>query len=159
MSAQAVADALRTVLDEILEGPRDPRETWVVSNKADSGVVGTLRTLTAEAAQRPGSGSTTVAAHAAHLEFSLALANRALRGEDPYAGADWVGSWRLDVVDEAGWQALVDGLALEAGRLQEALSGGVDADDPPALMGAIALVAHSAYHLGAIRQLAMAAGA
>lgn len=151
--------AVATVLEEVLEGPRDPRETWVVSNRAGSGALGTLRALDAARAQSASGGGTTAASHAVHLRYALDLAARALRGEDPFADADWPSSWKIGALDDAAWRTLVDDLERTCVDVREALMARTAWDDRFLVTGAIALVAHSAYHLGAIRQLAMHADA
>jgi hypothetical protein len=148
-------EAVSAVLDEILLGPANPSGTWVVSNRPDSGLLGTLRALSAAEARRTGPSGTSAAHHAAHLNFALDLANRTLRGENAYAGADWAGSWRLGALDAAAWSALLGDLERHGRLLLSALEGAVAWEDPVIVTGSIALGAHSAYHLGAIRQLAM----
>jgi hypothetical protein len=148
-------EAVSALLDEILLGPADPSQTWVVSNRPGSGVVGTLRALSAAEARRSGPGGTSAAHHAAHLRFALDLAYRAFRGENSYAGADWAGSWRLGAIDAKTWSALLGDLERQGRLLLDAIRAGVAWEDPVIATGSIALVAHSAYHLGAIRQLAM----
>ena len=40
------------LLSEAFEGPRDPRSTWFVSNAPDSGIFGTLASLSPQDASR-----------------------------------------------------------------------------------------------------------
>jgi len=80
---------------------------------------------------------------------SLALSTRGLRGES--ASRDRRQSWTVHVVDEAAWAALRTGLR----RAYESLLVAVEthpAWDEDALGVAIGAIAHTAYHLGAIRQ-------
>lgn len=145
--------AVATLLEEVLIGPPDPRGTWLVSNEADSGVLGTLRRVDAATAMRTGAAGTSAAQHAAHLRFALSLANRALRGENPYPTADWKSSWRLSGTGEAAWREVLAGLEDEVARLREAVAGPISVEGADETMGGVALVGHCAYHLGAIRQL------
>src|ERR1700754_4519655 len=90
---------------ELIDGPADPKLTWIVSNEPSSVVLGTLEKFTAEHASRaPALGRRTPAAHAAHLLFSLELANQRLRGENP--DADWDGSWEPSAVSAEDWARL-----------------------------------------------------
>ena len=130
----------------------------MVSNEANSGVVGTLRALSATQAAHADAGGTSAAAHAAHLRYALDLTSRTLGAESAYAGADWAGSWRVGTLDEPGWKALVDGPERQSREALEAVGRGVDWQDEMLRTGCLAMVAHSVYHLGAIRQLAGAAG-
>jgi hypothetical protein len=151
--------ALGSVLEllaEAFEGPRDPNITWFVSNQPGSGVFGTLDGMTPQEASRaPGAGRRSAAAHASHLAFSLHHAAAQLRGEHPVV--NWAQSWAVSSVDERGWSGLRTSLRAE----YEALRGQLAAEsalNPEALTAALAVVAHSAYHLGALRQIAQPTG-
>lgn len=65
--------------------------------------------------------------------------------------ADWDGSWRIGVVDDAEWQALIDQLRVDADWVAQFAKDHTDWT-PDYVGGAFALVAHAAYHLGEIRQ-------
>src|SRR6516165_8786510 len=105
--------ALSNMLTEILDGP--PRQEAYVLNPGDPGLLRQLGTIDASAAsKRPMPGKTTIAAHVDHLQFGLAILNRWAAGEEnPWAGADWNGSWLRAVVTEDQWQTLRDGLRQE----------------------------------------------
>src|SRR5207244_862003 len=65
------------LLFELIDGPADPKATWIVSNEPACGILGTLRRFSAEQASRaPALGHKTPAAHAAHLLFALELATQ-----------------------------------------------------------------------------------
>jgi DinB family protein len=154
---ETVLDSLLDLLAEAFEGPRDTRFTWFVNNEPDCGVFGTLAAFTAEQASRaPGPGRPSAAAHAGHLLFSLDVGIRWLRGER--VKVDWRESWARAVVDEAEWEALQADLR----RKYDALRGTIlqrDDWEARSLTGVGAAVAHSAYHLGALRQVAQEVGA
>ncbi len=147
--------ALSNLLEEAHVGPPDPTSTWMTTNEPNSGFLGTLSEVSAEVASRaPAPGMNTIAAHAGHLHYSLSLANRAFRGENPYQNADWPGSWRTQTVDAAAWDRLRDALRQEHEQLLATVTRGpVPWDNPMVFHGAMALVGHGAYHLGAIRQI------
>ena len=122
-------------------------------NPGDPGLLGSLERLSApEASARP-NGRASVAAHADHVRYGLELLNRSLREPNVFAAADWSASWSRHTVNEPEWRERRDALEHEA----QAWLNSVDARDrwePIVLTGTIASVAHIAYHLGAIRQLA-----
>jgi hypothetical protein len=98
-------------------------------------------------------GKTTIAAHVDHVHFGLTLLNRWAAGEDnPFAGADWNVSWQRTTVTEDQWRGLVGALRQEAGKWRQALASRTDWNEMAA-SGALASAAHTAYHLGAIRQI------
>ena len=99
----------------------------------------------------PGDGAS-AASHASHLRYAMHLANRAMRGENPYRDADWSGSWIVPVVDEAAWAELKTGLRTEFEMLKSALSDPAIWSSDMRVFGMIGNVAHSAWHLGALRQ-------
>jgi hypothetical protein len=139
------------LLFELIDGPADPKRTWVVSTEANSGVLGTLARLTAaQASTPPAPGRKTAAAHAAHLLFAIELATRRVRGEDP--PADWDASWEPATVDDAAWRRLCDDLRQASVNLRTAILEG-ETWTAMMLQGIVATVAHTAYHLGALRQM------
>ena len=111
------------------------------------------RELSAAAASAPNAGGASIAAHADHLRYGIALLNRWARGEaEPWKDADWTASWKKGVVTEAEWRALRDDLRRETDAWVEALAvpREVKARELAWIAGS---VAHLAYHLGAIRQI------
>ena len=151
MDKPAINAPAAALLFEIIDGPADPKQTWVVSVEPASGVLGTLAKLTAaQASASPGAGRKSAAAHAAHLRFALELATKRMRGEDP--PADWDASWEPGVVDDAGWRKLQDEIRAASAALRRSIEDG-EAWDAMTFKGIISTVAHTAYHLGAIRQL------
>jgi hypothetical protein len=125
--------------------------TWFID---DEGLFQTLETLSAEDASSEGPSGSTIAAHAEHLRWSLALANAFARGEQPET--KWSESWTVKTVAADGWDKLRENLRREYETLRAALERREDFSDPQLLTGVLALVPHAAYHLGAIRQMARA---
>lgn len=144
--------ALSKLLLEVFDGPPE-REAYIL-NQGDPGLLKQLESLSAEiASSRPIPGKTTVAAHADHLHYSLSLLNRWASGEsNPWKSADWNASWQRTVVTEAQWTALCERLREAATTWQEAVENHGEWDELSAA-GALASAAHTAYHLGAIRQI------
>ncbi len=144
--------ALRNLLFELIDGPLDTG-AWVLGRR-DLGLADALQNVSAEiASQRPAIGRNTIVAHAGHVKFGLELLNLWAGGEEnPFADADWEGSWRRQVVTEVEWKDLIAGLRTEAHAWITALKEPREWDEI-SFTGALASAAHLAYHLGAIRQL------
>jgi hypothetical protein len=147
--------AVEVVLQEVLQGASSTGG-WVL-NSGDRGLLRSLEALSAEEASRTGpAGGASAAAHADHLRYGLSLLNQVAPGVNPFAGADWTRSWKRTAVSEREWKQLLSELRSEAEgwstRSPEMLLRG-----GPEATGTIAAVAHLAYHLGAIRQIAAGA--
>jgi len=144
--------ALSKLLTEIFDGP--PGEEAYLLNPGDSGLLRQLDSISAEiASTRPIPGKTTIAAHVDHVHYGLALLNRWAAGEaNPWADADWSASWKRGVVTDEQWQTLRGKLRQASRTWQIAVDTRGDWDDIAAA-GALASAAHTAYHLGAIRQI------
>jgi hypothetical protein len=157
MSNPTFQTALSKLLVEIFNGP--PANEAYILNPGDPGLLNQLDSLDAAAASsRPMPGQTTIAAHADHVLFGLTLLNRWAAGEEnPWAGADWNASWQRTHVDQRQWQDVRDALRREAEAWQRHVAARTDWSDIAAA-GAISSCAHTAYHLGAIRQLIAAQG-
>ena len=149
--------ALTKLLTEIFDGP--PGNEAYILNPGDPGLLRQLETIDAStASNRPMPGKTTIASHVDHLNYGLELLNRWASGEEnPFAGADWNASWKRGAVNEQQWRALRDKLREQAFKWSRAVSARTDWEDIAAA-GAISSVAHTAYHVGAIRQILAATG-
>jgi hypothetical protein len=144
--------AVSKLLTEIFDGP--PGQEAYILNPGDPGLLRQLETISAVIASRQAiPGKPSIAAHVDHLHFGLSLLIRWLSGEEnPWADADWNGSWRRTIVSDAEWRALRDDLRTKADMWQKAVAARTDWDDINAA-GALSTIAHTAYHLGAIRQI------
>lgn len=150
---EMVTTSLLALFDEVYAGPPAPSGTWVVNNEPDSGVLGTLGALSAaDASRAPSPGRKTAAAHAEHLRFALEYAAKWLRGEVP--DADWSASWAVSAVDAVQWDQLRGDLR-RAYTETRALIEARESWEPALLTGSFAAAAHGAYHLGALRQIAL----
>lgn len=148
-----LAESIITLLTEAYPGPPAHRATWFIDNDPDSGILGILRDVTAEEASRSvdgtGKAGTTIAAHTAHLHWSLANVNRALSGGE---FGKWSASWDLKAANPAEWDRLRAELRKEFDLLGAGLRNQTEID-PQYLTGWLALAPHAAYHLGNIRQM------
>lgn len=152
MNPESIHRALSTVLVELVDGAAADA-CWVL-NPEDPGLLKSLDKLSAAAASAiPPGGRSSIAAHVDHLRYGLQLLNRWGQGEeDPFSDADYSASWRRVTVSDPEWKTLRDQLRAEAHRWRDAVRQTRDLSDME-LTGAIASVAHLAYHLGAIRQI------
>jgi hypothetical protein len=152
---EPIRHTLVTLLRELIDGP--PGQAAFVLNVGDRGLLRSLDTLSAEAASARPNGRSSVAAHVDHVRYGLSLLNRWAGGEaNPWATANWSESWtRVHVTDEE-WAKLRANLRSEAQAWIEGAGRERDVGDVE-LGGVIGSVVHLAYHLGAIRQLALAA--
>lgn len=148
---------LPTLLAELVDGAPEPATRTYVLNRGDRGLLASLRSLSASAASANPAGAPSVAAHVDHLRYGLSLLNAWAAGALPPAEAvDWTASWRRTAVSESEWRTLCDTLQREADAWAAVLRTPRDVGAVEAgwMVGS---VAHIAYHLGAIRQLARAA--
>jgi len=144
--------ALSNMLTEIFDGP--PGQEAYLLNPGDPGLLRQLDTIDAAAASRrriPGKPS--IAAQVDHVFFGLSILNRWAAGEaNPWAGADWNASWQRNTVTDDQWRTLRDGLRREAEKWREVVATRTNWDDMSAA-AALSTAAHTAYHLGAVRQI------
>ena len=152
LDASFIVSAITEQFDEAYQGPSD-EYSWFTNNEEDAGILGTLAHLSArEASKTITKGGTTVAAHAEHLRWSLALANGVFRGETPEP--HWSESWTVKQVDTDEWTRLRDNLQREYKTLCQTLGTNPNwVLDEDFFSATLALVPHAAYHLGAIRQM------
>jgi hypothetical protein len=140
--------AVRTLLKETFDGPEE-NASWYTEAKPGSGLFGTLGTLSAEDASIPVNG-TTIAAQTDHTRYYLWAANSSLNGEEPRK--DWGASWKISSVDELTWAQYNSELQQEYTTLLKTIDS-LDSLDEQTSNGLLGAVAHSAYHLGSIRQM------
>jgi hypothetical protein len=113
----------------------------------------TLSGITANEASIPvGNKCATIAAQVAHVNFYLEVLERyLLTGENERA--DWGEIWRtVHAVTPEEWTALQERLKQTYQRMKHQVEIYEHWDNEDNISGAIALVAHTAYHLGEIRQ-------
>jgi uncharacterized damage-inducible protein DinB len=140
-----------TLLNELIDG--SAKDFCWILNPSDSGLLRSLDKLSSQAASAlPPSGGASIAAHVDHLRYGFNLMNRAFRGEDAFADADFSASWRRQTVSEERWVELRDELRSEIQAWRESIQEPRNISEFEAT-GMIASVAHLAYHIGAIRQI------
>ena len=135
---------------ELFEGMPPGEPTWVTTGGPEGGLHGTLESMTSDQASRVIAGSS-IAAHTEHLRWAIAMVNDYFRGVEP--ASDWSESWLVRSVDEASWRELRDDLKQQGDTLLKNIESSHSWDEESAVNGALASLAHTAYHLGVLRQL------
>ena len=116
----------------------------------------TLDGISAEAASKsPSDSRSTIAAHVYHLCFYLDVVLRSIRAE-PVGTVDWKESWKVQRVTKEEWEALKARCRTSYHDVLAVVKGMDAWDRPDDVTDSLAILAHTAYHLGAIR---MALGA
>ncbi len=113
----------------------------------------TLDALTAEDASRSvAGGCPTVAAQVEHVRFYLDVLNDVVVKEE-VVKVDWREIWeRVGVVTPEEWEALKARLRESYERVMATLKGYEKWGGDYGVAGALAVLTHTAYHLGGIRQ-------
>ena len=152
MRTDDAAEPLARLFGELTDGVTSG--SGFVLNTGDIGLLRSLQTLAAGEASRSVNEGATIAAHAQHVRYGLSLMNQwAVAGGNPFANAKWDEAWKVSIVTDAEWTEIRDGLRDEVHRWLEVLRTPREAE-PVAFTGMLASVAHLAYPLGAIRQIA-----
>lgn len=152
ITSDSFAPALTSLFAELAEGAFSPGAYLL--NPGDAGLLASLDRLTPSEASSSSAGGATIAAHAAHVSYGLSLLNRwAAEGGNPFAAARWDEAWKVTTVDEANWEAIRGDLRVQATRWKSEMARPRELTSIE-LNGMIGSVAHLAYHLGAIRQIA-----
>lgn len=156
MKTNDIAGSLPTLFSELVNGAASGGDAYVL-NSGDAGLLKSLDRLSAHDASRSINGGATIAAHAQHLRYGLSLMNRWARdGGNPFADATWDAAWKIGQVDADAWTEIRARLDEETRRWQQALASPREVTVVE-LNGLIGSIAHLAYHLGAIRQIAVGA--
>lgn len=140
--------ALSILFRETFEGMPTPEEQIYLD--PDGGIFATLGAIDARGASAE-INSNTIAAHAEHARFYLELLDNYLNKN--YRVLDFKRSWRTKIVGEDEWDTLRENVSAVYRKVGETLEKNEEwqLDTITVAMG---IVAHTAYHLGAIRQMA-----
>ncbi len=140
--------ALSILLKETFEGMPTAEEQVFLD--CDAGTFATLGKLSAEQASAE-INAATIAAHSEHARFYIELLDNYLNKD--MRVLDFKQSWRIKTVSENEWDELRENIS----RIYRKVSETLDKNEDWALDSitvAMGIVAHTAYHLGAIRQMA-----
>jgi hypothetical protein len=151
MNTGTIANSLHALASELALGTA--KTGGFVLNSEDVGFLRSLDRLSAAQASASAHGGATIAAHADHVAYGMSLINRWMAGEqNPWATADWSGSWKRTTVTDAEWKARRAHVGEQARTWVEGMRTPREVGDLE-LNGIIGNIAHLAYHLGAIRQI------
>jgi hypothetical protein len=156
MRTDDVRASLTVLLSELIDGANTPGGAFML-NSGDAGLLASLDKLAAADASQSTNGGATIAAHAQHVRYGLSLMNQwAREGGNPFANARWDEAWKISKVSDAEWAEIRGGLRDESHRWLDVFRTPRDVSEIE-LSGMIGSIAHVAYHMGAIRQIARAA--
>jgi hypothetical protein len=141
---------------ELVDGVTSSRGGFML-NTGDVGLLASLDKLSPSDASHSANSGATIAAHTQHVRYGLSLMNQwAAEGGNPFADAKWDEAWKISRVDAGQWDDIRKGLRAETERWLHVLKtprevAGIE------YTGLVSSIAHLAYHLGAIRQIAKGA--
>lgn len=113
----------------------------------------TLATISAEEASTPVGGKcATLAAQVKHTAFYLDVLEENVRTQK-FEPVDWDKIWReVTAVSPQEWQNIQSELRDSYGRIKQLINDQAEWRSEREIGGAIAMIVHTAYHLGEIRQ-------
>ena len=138
------------LLRETFEGP--PAGEPSVYLDQGAGFFETVSELSAEAVSKEING-TTIVAQTEHAKFYLDRLCEFMGGRTEKV--NWEDSWLIESVDDAEWKALSETLHRSYENTVKCLASQSEWTNDRIGM-AMGMIAHTAYHLGAVRQLAKA---
>lgn len=147
IQAQHFTNALYALLDETFDNVQG-----FYLDKGTS-LFETLATISAAEASIPVGGKcATLAAQVKHVAFYLDVLEKAVRTQQSEK-VDWGQIWReTKDVTPAEWEALKTDLRASYNRIKALVNDTTEWPSDYEIGGAIAMIAHTAYHLGEIRQ-------
>ena len=151
MNPQTAADRFQKEIHTFLEETFD-KVHGIYLDKGTS-FLETLEGVTAEeASRRATGGSGSVAAHVKHVSYYLRVLQQALRGET-LGKLNWREIWEQDrPVSAEAWKGITDELRGELANLRKLLNEPATWEREDAVGESMAILVHTAYHLGAVRQ-------
>lgn len=113
----------------------------------------TLANISASEASIPvGRKCATLAAQVKHTAFYIDVLEQGVR-EQKFPQVDWNEIWAtVSAVNDEAWQTIQDELRQSYGRITQLVHDTSHWPSEREIGGAIAVIAHTAYHLGEIRQ-------
>ena len=113
------------------------------------GVFATLETLSAADVSTE-VGGTTIVAHVEHAKFYLDRICEFINGRTEKV--NWEQSWLIETVSDAEWNILREGMRKSYENVLRCFAE-IETWNQDNIGDAMAIIAHTAYHLGAIRQM------
>jgi hypothetical protein len=144
----AILAQVTDLLRETFEGGLPGQGTVYLDHS--SGIRNTLAGITAEQASRRLEGHPSIAAHARHMNFHLRATVGWIQGDS--RSLDWPGSFEPQTVTAEEWAKIQRDFEDSRMELLRVLAG-LSPEKFVEVGAGIGVIAHLAYHLGAIRQL------
>jgi hypothetical protein len=141
-------ESIAYLLRETFEGSPEGQPSAYLDQGV--GIFSTLSELSAEAVSKEFKG-TTVAAQTEHAKFYLDRLCEFVNGRTERV--NWEDSWLIETVNDTEWKALLESVKKSYENTLRCLAA-VDEWSEDRVGMAIGMVAHTAYHLGSIRQIA-----
>ncbi|MGI8811515.1 MAG: hypothetical protein ACR2IH_03185 [Pyrinomonadaceae bacterium] len=142
-----LAEAVAYLLRESFEGSPEGKASAYLDRGI--GIFSTLETLSAAAVSKDFDG-TTIAAQTEHAKFYLDRICEFINGRTERV--NWDDSWLIETVNDDEWAALRSSVRRSYENTLRCLASVPDWNEERTGM-AIGMVAHTAYHLGSIRQI------
>lgn len=140
---------LRFFLTETFEGTPEFPTAYLDTNVS---FFDAFQDISAAQASTPiTNGGMTIAAHVEHTRFYIALLLQHMQARTT-KDVNWDETWQQQTVSEDAWHTLQNDLATSYQAVKTHIQN-VDTWEDIAISDALAIVVHSAYHLGAVRQL------
>lgn len=148
MKMQDFAANFSFLFDETTKAPRRPDGSAYLDR--DAGWLQTLGALDATRASQTVASGPSIAGHVAHALYYVEVSQEFMDGREP--PMDWPGSWDVGELTPGEWEDLksrfltmLEGFAERARRIERW--------DDVHTGHAMAILVHTAYHLGAVRQM------
>lgn len=148
LQTENFVESLAYLLRETFEGSPEGQPSAFLDRGV--GFFNTLNELSAEQVSRE-YGETTIAAQTEHAKFYLDRLCEFMGGRTEKV--NWEDSWLIDDVNDHEWDALRQTMKQAYENALKCIASVSEWDTRKAGM-AIGLIAHTAYHLGAVRQIA-----
>ncbi len=140
--------SLAYLFHETFEGSPDGQGSAYLDHGI--GILSTLDKLSAEQVSSESHG-TTIAAQTEHAKFYLDRLSEFINGRTERV--NWEDSWLIEDVNDTEWHALRDGVRKSYENVLRCFAENQNWSEENVGM-AMGMLAHTAYHLGAIRQIA-----
>lgn len=136
------------ILRETFEGSPEGQRSAYLDHGI--GVLPTIDKLSAEQVSREINGISIVA-HTEHAKFYLDRLTEFMKGRTEKV--NWEQSWLIETVNDEEWNVLRDAVRKSYDNVLRTFAE-IETWNQDNIGDAVAIVAHTAYHLGAIRQIA-----
>jgi hypothetical protein len=143
-----VKQGLLELLEETFEQPQG-----YYLDRPKGGLFETLAAITPDRASLEVGAQRSIAAHTEHLRVYVKALHGYMNGAE--GKTDWDASWQTHAVNESEWLELRQALRRDYDALMQDLRELPENDSR--LVEGLAIVTHTAYHFGAIRQLLVGA--